>query len=409
MSPRRSRLACFIAGMILGVGLAGVSAVFADKSSNGASKVDWEGARLLAQVMERIKEDYVDEVNDEQLMRSAVRGMVASLDPYSAFLDEAEYEDVRDTSAGAYTGVGIEVAIDGGEVKVVAPIDDSPAARAGVRAGDKILAIDDLPVEQDNLDQVINRMRGKPGSRVRLKIEREGYRDPLVVVLERANVEVHSVKEELLEPGYGYIRISQFSETTSQDLNRAIADVKHHSPGGIKGIVLDLRNNPGGVLEAAVSVSDAFIDSGVIVTADGRSPDARFELDATPGDLTEGAPLMVLVDGGSASASEIVAGALRDHHRATLIGQKTFGKGLVQTVMPLADGRALKLTTSRYYTPSGESINARGITPDVIVDDQHPRDFNPAKLTSALAQQDYEVGLALDSLKRGPIRQSSLR
>lgn len=408
MSPRRSRLAFFLAGMIFGVGLAGVSAVFADKSSTG-DKVYWEGARLLALVMARIKDDYVDSVSDEQLMRGAVRGMVASLDPYSAFLDKAEYEDVRDTSAGAYTGVGIEVAVDGGAVKVVAPIDDSPAARAGIQTGDKILAIDDLPVEEDNLDQVIDRMRGRPGSRVRLKIEREGQPKPLVLVLERASVEVHSVKEELLEPGYGYIRISQFSETTAHDLGRAITDVKRHSPGGIKGIILDLRNNPGGVLEAAVSVADAFIDNGVIVTADGRSPDARFELDATPGDLIDGAPLMVLVDSGSASASEIVAGALRDHHRATLIGQKTFGKGLVQTVMPLAEGRALKLTTSRYYTPSGESINARGITPDVIVDDQHPRDFNPAKLTSALAQHDYEVGLALDSLKRAPIRQSSLR
>jgi carboxyl-terminal processing protease len=228
-------------------------------------------------------------------------------------------------------------------------------------------------------------------------------------VLERANVEVHSVKQELLEPGYGYIRISQFSETTSHDLTRAIAQIKSRSPGGIKGLVLDLRNNPGGVLEAAASVSDAFLDEGVIVTADGRTPEARFELDATKGDLIDGAALTVLVDGGSASSSEIVAGALRDHHRATLIGQKTYGKGLVQTVMPLADGRALKLTTSRYYTPSGESINTRGIIPDIVVDDQHLRDFIPAPMTAALARRDYEVGLALDALKRTSIRQSSLR
>lgn len=409
MSFTRQSVAVFAAGALFGVGIATVPGVFAEGPVDEGHHVYWEGARLFAQVMERIKEDYVDPVTDEQLMRTAVRGMVASLDPYSAFLDADEYEEVRDSSAGAYTGVGIEVAIENGIARVVAPIDDSPAARAGLLTGDEIQAIDDIPVETDSLDLVINRMRGKPGSKVKLTVRRKGRPELMQFLLERANVEVHSVKQELLEPGYGYIRISQFSETTSHDLTHAITQIKSRSPGGIKGLVLDLRNNPGGVLEAAVSVSDAFLDEGVIVTADGRSPEARFELNATKGDLIDGAALTVLVDGGSASSSEIVAGALRDHHRATLIGQKTYGKGLVQTVMPLADGRALKLTTSRYYTPSGESINARGIVPDIVVDDQHLRDFTPAPMNSALARRDYEVGLALDALKRTSIRQSSVR
>ena len=409
MSFTRQSVAVFAAGALFGFGVATVPGVFAEGPVEEGHHVYWEGARLFAQVMERVKEDYVDPVSDEQLMRAAVRGMVSSLDPYSAFLEADEYEEVRDSSAGAYTGVGIEVAIENGIARVVAPIDDSPAAHAGILSGDEIEAIDDIPVETDSLDLVINRMRGKPGSKVKLTMRRKGRPDPIQFLLERANVEVHSVKQELLEPGYGYIRISQFSETTAHDLTHAITQIKSRSPGGIKGLVLDLRNNPGGVLEAAVGVSDAFLDEGVIVTANGRSPEARFELNASKGDLIDGAPLTILVDGGSASSSEIVAGALRDHHRATLIGQKTYGKGLVQTVMPLADGRALKLTTSRYYTPSGESINSRGIIPDIVVDDQHLRDFVPGPMTSALAHRDYEVGLALDALKRTSIRQSSLR
>jgi carboxyl-terminal processing protease len=249
-------------------------------------------------------------------------------------------------------------------------------------------------------------MRGKPGSTVKVSVTRSQVDHPLDFVLERSNVQVHSVKQELLEPGYGYVRITHFSETTPSDLTKAIAQLKSGSPQSkLKGLVLDLRNNPGGVLEAAVSVSDAFLDDGAIVTANGRAADSKFEMDATPGDLIDGAAIVVLVNGGSASASEIVAGALKDHSRATLIGRTTFGKGSVQTVMPLSDGRAIKLTTSRYYTPSGASIHDKGIDPDIVVE----RDQNPSDNLSAsrLLETDNEVVLALDKLKGdGVIRQS---
>ena len=291
-------------------------------------------------------------------------------------------------------------------VKVVAPIDGTSAAKAGIRPGDMIVAIDGVPIDSSGLNDAINRMRGKAGTSVKVTVKRAGAEVPFDFVLERSNVQVHSVKSELLEPGYGYVRITHFSETTGGDLNKAIATLKSTSPHGkLNGLVLDLRNNPGGVLEAAVAVSDAFIDDGPIVTANGRAPDSKFEMDATPGDQLDGADLVVLVNAGSASASEIVAGALKDHARATLIGRTTFGKGSVQTVMPLSDGRAIKLTTSRYYTPSGASIQQKGITPDIVVE----KDQNPVDGVSgpALVQRDSEIGIALAKLKDdGVIRQS---
>jgi carboxyl-terminal processing protease len=293
-----------------------------------------------------------------------------------------------------------------GAVRVVAPIDGTPAARAGIQAGDIIVSIDDVAVDTEALDDAINRMRGKPGTSVKVSVSRDEVPQTLDFVLERSNVQVHSVKQELLEPGFGYIRITHFSETTPSDLTEAIADLKRASPQNkLKGLVLDLRNNPGGVLEAAVSVSDAFLDDGAIVSASGRAAESRFEMDATPGDLLDGAAMAVLVNGGSASASEIVAGALKDHGRAMLIGKTTFGKGSVQTVMPLSDGRAIKLTTSRYYTPSGASIHEKGIDPDIVVD----RDQDPVENLGAanLLERDSEVSLALGKLKGdGVIRQS---
>jgi carboxyl-terminal processing protease len=353
-----------------------------------------------------VRQDYVDNIDDHALMESAIRGMVSALDPHSAFLDSDEYDEIRISTTGAYSGVGIEVTMEDGAVRVVAPIDGTPAARAGIQAGDIIVSIDDVPVDTEGLSDAINRMRGKPGSTVKVSVTRSQVDHPLDFVLERSNVQVHSVKQELLEPGYGYVRITHFSETTPSDLTKAIAQLKSGSPQSkLKGLVLDLRNNPGGVLEAAVSVSDAFLDDGAIVTANGRAADSKFEMDATPGDLIDGAAIVVLVNGGSASASEIVAGALKDHSRATLIGRTTFGKGSVQTVMPLSDGRAIKLTTSRYYTPSGASIHDKGIDPDIVVE----RDQNPSDNLSAsrLLETDNEVVLALDKLKGdGVIRQS---
>jgi carboxyl-terminal processing protease len=356
---------------------------------------------LFAEVYERIKREYVDDVDDHALIEKAIRGMVAALDPHSAFLDSDEFEEIRLSTMGAYPGVGIEVAAEDSAVKILRPIEGSPAEQAGVLAGDLIIKIDGVDVGAD-LAGAIARMRGPSGSTVNLTVRRPATGELLEFSLRRARVEVRSVLEQQLEPGFGYVRITTFSETTANDVSRAIATLKRDNPQGLKGLVLDLRNNPGGVLEAGVAVADAFLDSGVIVTADGRTPDARFRMDATPGDLIDGADLVVLVNGGSASASEIVAGALKDHGRAALIGHKTYGKGSVQTVMPLTHGGAIKLTTSRYFTPSGASIHAKGIVPDVVAEgpETPPAELRPADKSAApLAARDKEVQLALDTLK----------
>lgn len=403
MSIKVPTLLALAVGVALGASLSVSRGVMADREPSADQKesLPWEDARLLAEVLERVKHDYVERVDDHKLMESAVRGMVSALDPHSAFLDNDEYDEIRISTTGAYSGVGIEVAMEDDVVRVVTTIEGTPAARAGIHAGDVIVAIDGVPVVTDGLGDAINRMRGKAGTSVRVAIKRVDTPEPIDFVLERSNVQVHSVKHEMLEPGYGYVRITHFSETTGTDLTNAIGALRAASPEGIRGLVLDLRNNPGGVLEAAVSVSDAFLDDGIIVSASGRTKDARFEMDATPGDLIDGAELIVLVNGGSASASEIVAGALKDHGRAILIGRTTYGKGSVQTVMPLSDGRAIKLTTSRYYTPSGASIHEKGITPDVVVERAADAgEEPPAAADAPLADRDSEVRLALSRLKQ---------
>lgn len=361
------------AGVLVGAGLTFVSGVLADRepataaSAPAPSRARGDDHRLLDEVVARVRREYVEAVPDARMEQAAVQGVVASLDPHSAFLTAAEYDEMRVNTAGSYSGVGIEVSAQDGKVVVVSPIEGSPAARAGVRSGDVILAVDDQPVSPTQLNATIDRMRGNVGSRVKLAVGRKGEPEPLVFVLERSEVHVHTVRAEPLRGGYGYVRITQFSDSTPADLDQALAGLKASSTRPLRGLVLDLRGNPGGVLESAVGVADEFLDSGVIVRADGRTTDARFEMDATAGDALAGAPLVVLVDGGSASGSEIVAGALRDHGRAALMGERTFGKGSVQTVIPLRDGQALKLTTSKYFTPSGASIHERGIDPDVVL------------------------------------------
>jgi carboxyl-terminal processing protease len=407
--PMRSRtLIALVAGAVFGCSAALTGSVFAEKSVDSApaaasppasTTVPAEEARLFAEVYERIKREYVDDVDDHTLMVKAIRGMVAALDPHSAYLDSDEFEEIRLSTMGSYPGVGIEVAEDDAAVKIVRPIEGSPAQQAGLQAGDLIVRIDGEDIGAD-VAGAIAKMRGAAGSVVRLTIRRPSSGELQEYSLRRAKVEVHSVSAQSLEPGYGYVRITTFSETTADDLAHAIARLKHDNPRGFKGLVLDLRSNPGGVLEAGVAVADAFLNEGVIVTADGRTPDARFRMDARPGDLIDGAPLVVLVNGGTASASEIVAGALKDHGRAELIGHKTYGKGSVQTVMPLAHGGAIKLTTSRYFTPSGASIHGKGIVPDIVASDA---DGPPAELVvssgASLESRDTEVQLAVDTLK----------
>ncbi len=383
--------------MGVSLGLAGM--VLADKPEALRTDLPWQDARMLADVLERVKHEYVNPVDDHQLLQAAIRGMVSSLDPYSAYLDGEEYDEVKISSSGQYSGVGIEVSMEDDEVVVVSPFEGSPAAAAGIRTGDIIATIDGIPVNTATLADTIGRMRGKEGTTVKIGILREGSAEPLQFTLKRSRVELRSVRSELLEPGMGYVRISQFSETTGDDLEAALKELRKRNAAPLKGLVLDLRNNPGGVLEAAVAVSDTFLDSGVIVTAKGRTPESKFEMDATPGDALNGAPIVVLINGGSASAAEIVAGALKDNHRAKLMGRTTFGKGSVQTVIPLAGDRAIKLTTSLYYTPSGISINHRGIAPDIELErDQKPQP-EPAPADAPLLQRDAEVRRAVQELK----------
>jgi carboxyl-terminal processing protease len=357
---------------LLGVagGLAGAigGTVLGSRDPADDQSLPWDDVRLLTEVLERVKQDYVEPVDDHRLLESAVRGMVTDLDPHSQFLDADEYEEIRISTSGNYSGVGLEVNMRGGKVIVVAPIEGTPADKAGIKPGDVISSIDGVTVSDDNVTDAIMRLRGTPGTKVAITVTRAGTATPLAFELMRSNVQVHSVRSRLLEPGYGYVRISQFSETTGGDLRQALQDIRgKDAAASLRGLVLDLRNNPGGVLDAAVEVSDDFLDSGVIVTASGRGRESNFRHEAHAGDLLAGAPIVVLVNGGSASASEIVAGALQDNKRATIVGSQTFGKGSVQTVMPLSNGRAIKLTTSRYFTPSGVSINGAGITPDIVL------------------------------------------
>ena len=325
--------------------------------------------RTFTEVFSRIKSDYVEPVEDKKLLGDAVQGMLTGLDPHSSYLDAESFKDVRVETEGQFGGLGIEVTMENGFVKVVAPIDDTPAARADIRTGDLIIRLDDKAVKGMTLNEAVRLMRGKVGTDITLTVAREGTTKPFKVTLKRAVIKIQSVKNKLLEPGYGYVRITQFQAGTERYLNDAVKKLNAENKGALRGLVLDLRNNPGGVLNAAVAVSDAFLNKGLIVYTEGRVADSRLKFSATPGDLLNGAPIVVLVNGGSASASEIVAGALQDHKRAVVMGTKTFGKGSVQTIVPVSSGAALKLTTARYYTPNGRSIQATGIVPDIAADE----------------------------------------
>jgi carboxyl-terminal processing protease len=402
MSKKSGNALLLVAGIAIGLSLGLARGVLAEKPTALGTDLPWQDARMLAAVLERVKHDYVNPVDDHQLLQAAIRGMVASLDPYSAYLDGDEYDEVKISSSGRYSGVGIELSIEDEQVVVIAPFDGSPAAQAGIRSGDIIVTIDGIPVNTSTLADTIGRMRGAEGTSVKIGIMREGHPEPMLFTLKRSRVELHSVRAEMLESGYGYARISQFSETTGDDLNAALKNLRKRNGAPLKGLVLDMRDNPGGVLEAAVSVADTFLDSGVIVTAKGRTPDSKFEMSATPGDALNGAPIVVLVNGGSASAAEIVAGALKDQHRAKLMGRTTFGKGSVQTIIPLSDDRAVKLTTSLYYTPSGVSINHRGIAPDIELERDPKAPAIPPPADAPLLQRDPDVKRALDELKISP-------
>ncbi len=359
-------IALLVAGMTIGVSLAMGVGVFANKAPlQGLSLND---LRSFTDVFSRVKNDYVTEVPDKKLIENAIRGMLSGLDPHSSYLNKEEFSELQAGTSGQFGGLGIEVGMENGFVKVIAPIDDTPAQRAGIQAGDLIIRLDDTPVKGMTLSDAVKRMRGKPGTDITLTIVREGVDKPLKITITRSVVKVRSVKSKMYDKGYGYIRITQFQAKTGEALTAELRKLVKQAGGKLKGLVLDLRNNPGGVLSASVTVSDAFLEKGLIVFTKGRVRDSRLRFSATEGDLINGAPMVVLVNGGSASASEIVAGALQDHRRAIIMGEKTFGKGSVQTILPARGGTAVKLTTARYFTPSGRSIQVKGIVPDVVVE-----------------------------------------
>ncbi|MBU3059214.1 S41 family peptidase [Pseudomonas indica] len=384
--------------------------------------------RTFAEVLDRIKAAYVEPVDDKTLLENAIKGMLSNLDPHSAYLEPEAFAELQESTSGEFGGLGIEVGVEDGFIKVVSPIDDTPASKAGIEAGDLIVKIDGQPTKGLSMMEAVEKMRGKPGSKITLTLVREGGK-PFDVELTRAVIKVKSVKSQLLEPGYGYIRITQFQINSGEEVGKALARLKKDNGGKkLNGLVLDLRNNPGGVLQAAVEVSDHFLTKGLIVYTKGRIANSELRFSADPADASEGVPLVVLINGGSASASEIVAGALQDHKRGVLMGTDTFGKGSVQTVLPLNNDRGLKLTTALYYTPNGRSIQAQGIEPDIEVGrakltrEQDGENFREADLQGHLGNgnggedkpsskqkerskdprpqdDDYQLGQALNLLK----------
>jgi len=356
------------------------------EEENKVGTLPLDELRTFTEVFAKVKNDYVETIDDRQLIENAIRGMLEGLDPHSAYLNKEEYTELQEGTTGEFGGMGIEVGMEDGFVRVISPIDDSPASRAGILAGDIIVRLDDQSVKGLSLNEAVAIMRGKPGSSITLTVLREGEEKPLMIEVVRDVIMVKSVKGRMLEPGYGYVRISNFQAHTAEDLRLKIEVLKKESKEGLTGLILDLRNNPGGILNAAVGVSDLFLDSGLIVYTEGRIQDSKLEFTANPSDILKNAPVIVLVNGGSASASEIVAGALQDHERAIIMGEQTFGKGSVQTILPMNDEAALKLTTARYYTPSGRSIQASGIKPDIII--------QPVRFQSAV---DNGIGVIKES------------
>lgn len=375
-----------ILGLAIGITLSLGHGVFAEKVPKATLPL--EDLRTFTDVFARIKKDYVFEVEDKELLENAIRGMLTGLDPHSTFLNEEEFRELQIGTTGEFGGLGIEVGMEDGFVKVIAPIDDTPAQRAGVEAGDLIIRLDDKPVKGLTLNDAVKIMRGKKGTDITLTIVREGSDKPLKITITRDIIRVKSVKKRILEPGFGYVRVTNFQSKTTRNLIDAIDDLEKENGAKLKGLILDLRNNPGGVLTGAVGVSDAFLDEGLIVYTEGRVDDSELRYSATDGDVLDGAPLVVLINGGSASASEIVAGAMQDHKRAIIMGTKSFGKGSVQTILPLKENVALKLTTARYFTPSGNSIQAEGIEPDIVLENLKIAETEEASGIKPLKESD---------------------
>jgi carboxyl-terminal processing protease len=389
------------AGVLIGASVSLTSGVLADKSK-ATDAVPVKDLQTFVEILNRVKTDYVESVEDKALLENAVRGMLSGLDPHSSYLDKDEFKEMNIATSGKFGGLGIEVQMQDGFVRVVAPIDDTPAASAGVQPGDLIVKIDETPVKGLTLSDAVTRMRGDPGTKISLTLVRDGEPAPKVLELKRDVIKVASVRGRMLEPGMAYLRISSFTTETAPNLEKEIAKLEKEAGGNLNGVILDLRNNPGGVLDAAVKVSDAFLDKGPIVSIRGRDGNGSREFGADSGDVLNGKPLIVMINSGSASASEIVAGAIQDQRRGIVVGSRSFGKGSVQTILPLSNQGAIKITTARYYTPSGRSIQAEGIEPDIVIrplriarnEDGGPDPFTPiaeADLAKALANENGDA------------------
>ena len=382
MSSKLKQLSLLGIGVVFGAALSLNFSAIADREPE---PLPIEDLRAFTEIFGKIKSDYVEPVEDKKLITGAINGMLAGLDPHSSYLDTEAFKDLQVGTQGEFGGLGIEVGMEDGFVKVVSPIEDTPAYKAGVKAGDLVIRLDETPVKGMTLNDAVKKMRGKPGTKITLTIVRKGEGKPITVTITRAVIKIKSVKHKLVEPGYGYVRVTQFQEHTGENLAAALKDLDTQNKGALKGLVLDMRNDPGGLLNTAVAVAGSFLKPGeLVVYTDGRTADAKMRLTNSRENYlrqgesdylknlpawTKTVPMVVLVNGGSASASEIVAGALQDHKRALIVGTQSFGKGSVQTILPLNNGTAIKLTTARYYTPDGRSIQAKGITPDIVVEE----------------------------------------
>lgn len=409
MQLRLKKMSKFLTSSLIGSALILMPVVAFSAESSKEEKLPIADLQRFTKVIEYIKEYYVKPVSDEVLFENAMRGMLAGLDPHSNYFNMDEFSDLKASTTGKFGGLGVEVLPEDGFIRVISPIDDTPAQRAGVQSGDLIIKLDNTAVKGLSAQEAIEKMRGEPGSKILLTIIRQGENKPLQITVIRDIIKVQSVKTKMLDDNFGYVRVSQFQSNSGDELTRSLQTLKKNNGGKLKGIILDLRNNPGGVLDTAVQIADTFLDrdklkqyDNVIVYAKGRIPGSQIKEKAHAGDLLNGAPMVVLVNGGSASGSEIVAGALQDYHRAVVVGTKTWGKGTVQTVLPLKDNRGLKLTTALYYTPAGRSIQATGIVPDILVQNlkipaPDKNDLNALLIGEADLQGHLENGNAKDA------------